>query len=226
MSPRACLLFDLDYTLTASQGAGSAAMRRAFGSEPGTSAALDDLGGAFQGRTDGFIIGEIARRSGVDAASLWARYEDDYPRLLGQELDDRDVRVLPGVTVLLDALAARDDVAFCLATGNSRRAAFLKLERAGLERYFGGGGFGDRHEHRAHMLREAIDAVGWQPGERLVVIGDSEHDVAAAHDVDAIAAGVATGSLSEAQLIDAGADVTLPDLGDLQRTLDALLGAG
>jgi phosphoglycolate phosphatase-like HAD superfamily hydrolase len=74
------------------------------------------------------------------------------------------------------------------------------------------------------MLREGAAALGCQPGERLVVIGDSEHDVTGAHAVGAIAVGVATGDWSEAELAAAGADATLADLGELDRALAALLG--
>ena len=169
---------------------------------------------------------EVARSAGLSLERLRIRFANDYPDLLREELAAREPWVLPGVVALMRALQLRDGVAFCIGTGNSRDAAFMKLARVGLDGYFDGGGFGDQHEARADMLRDAVAFVGWQPGERLVVIGDSEHDVTAAHDIDAIAVGVATGNLSEAQLTHAGADVTLPDLGDLQRTLDAVLGTG
>ncbi len=223
MTQRTCLLFDIDRTLMDGDGAGRAALRRAFALEPGGGEALDSV--AFHGRTDGWTLRQVARSAGLSLERLGARFANDYPGLLREELAAREPWVLPGVVALMQALQARDDVAFCIGTGNSRDAAFMKLARVGLDAYFDGGGFGDRHEHRADMLRDAITFVGWQPGERLVVIGDSEHDVAAAHDVDAIAVGVATGNLSEAQLTDVGADVTLRDLDDLRRTLDALLGA-
>lgn len=219
---RACLLFDLDMTLMVSDGAGSAAMRRAFQQGTGDADAL--AGVAFHGRTDRWIVSEVARRSGADAAQLWDRYRRDYPSLLREELAVRKPRVLAGVRELLDALDIRDDIAYCLATGNQREAAFIKLASVELDDYFGGGGFGDRHERRADMLREAMSGLGWRRGERLVVIGDSEHDVTAAQAVDAVAVAVATGNWSESQLTASGADLVLPDLGDLERALEAVLG--
>ena len=224
MAQRACLLFDIDRTLMDSAGAGGAALRRAFALEPGGGQALDGI--AFHGRTDGWIVREVARSAGLSLERFRERYASDYPGLLREELAARKPWALPGVIELMQALQARDGVAFCIGSGNSRDAAFMKLARVGLDAYFNGGGFGARHDDRAEMLRDASAFVGWQPGERLVVIGDSEHDVAAARAVDAIAVGVATGSLSEVQLAGAGAHVTLPDLGDLRRTLKALLGAG
>ena len=219
---RACVLFDLDMTLMVSDGAGSAAMRRAFERETGVADAL--AGVAFQGRTDRWIVNEVGRRTGVDPAQLWDRYRSDYPPLLRDELAVRNPRVLPGVRELLVALEARDDAVVGLATGNQREASFIKLASVGLDRHFDRGGFGDRHEERADMVREAMAEVGWRPGERLVAIGDSEHDVAAARAVDAVAVGVATGDWSEANLADSGAHIVLPDLGNLGRALRAVLG--
>ncbi len=219
---RACLLFDLDTTLMVSDGAGSAAMSRAF--QEGTRVADALAGVDFHGRTDRWIVNEVARRSGADAAQLWYSYRRDYPPLLREELAVREPRVLPGVRELLDALDLRDDTAYCLATGNQREASFIKLASVELDGYFVGGGFGDRHEQRADMLREAMLELEWWRGERLVVIGDSEHDVTAAQAVDAVAVAVATGNRSEQQLAAIGADVVLPDLGDLERALEAVLG--
>ena len=219
---RACLLFDLDLTLMVSDGAGSAAMRRAFERETGVPDALDGL--SFQGRTDRWIVGEVARRTGADAARLWRRYLDGYPALLREELLARSPHPLPGVRELIGALSERDGVTLGLATGNLREASYLKLASAGLHGCFDRGGFGDDHERRSDMLRDAMAAVGWRPGERLVVIGDTEHDVSAARAVGAVAVGVATGSRSVTELAAAGADTVLPDLGDLERSLEALLG--
>ena len=219
---RVCLLFDLDMTLMVADGAGSAAMRRAFALETHDADPLAGVG--FHGRTDGWIISEVARRSGVEPDRLRVRYEQDYPRFLREELAARRPHVLPGVRELLDALEAHDDAAFCLATGNQREASFAKLAAVGLDRHFDGGGFGDHYEQRSEMLRQAIDHLGWRPGQRLVVVGDSEHDVAGARAVDAFSVAVATGNRSEAELAAFGADAVLPDLDDLDRTLHAMLG--
>lgn len=218
---RTHLLFDLDQTLMASNSAGGNALRRAFDAVPGARDSFEGLN--YQGRTDLWIVRAVAERSGVSEATLMTAYRESYPVLLREELQARDARALPGVVPLLDRLRTLPEVVLGLGTGNWRDMAFVKLGHVGLDRYFETGGFGDRHDNRPDMLREGIAALGWQPGERLVVIGDSEHDMTGATEVDAIGVGVATGDWTEAQLADAGAHATLPDFTDLEGTLTTLL---
>lgn len=58
---------------------------------------------------------------------------------------------------------------------------------------------------------------------RVVVVGDTEHDVAGAVDNGAVAVGVTTGGSDAQQLRDAGAAVVLADLTDTEGVVDALL---
>jgi len=218
---RTHLLFDLDQTLMASNSSGGAAMSRAFEQVPGAAGAFDELN--YQGRTDLWIIRAVAERSGVAESTLMRAFRDDYPRLLREEMSQRNPTALPGVVALLEALAARDEVVLGLGTGNWRETAFVKLGHIELDGYFETGGFGDRHDNRPDMLREGVEALGWEPGERLVVIGDSEHDMTGAAAIGAVAVGVATGAWSQDELAAAGADVALPDLSDLDRAITALL---
>lgn len=219
---RVHLLFDLDGTLMDADGAGGLALRRTMAAIPGAAEAFASI--EFNGRTDRWILREAGRRAGLPESAFLHAYLTTYPRLLVETLAERDPRACPGVPALLAALHARPEVVLALATGNVRDAAYLKLRAIGLDRYFTAGGFGDRHEAREEMLREALVETAWAPGDRVVVIGDTEHDVAAALAIDAVAVGVATGNRSEAVLAAAGAQVTLPDLGDLDRALAVLLG--
>ena len=85
------------------------------------------------------------------------------------------------------------------------------------------GGFGDRHEDRAAITREAARAAGWTPGAPLAHVGDTEHDIRAAHAAGAAAVGVATGAHGLDQLLDADADLLLRDLAGGEGTVEALL---
>ena len=216
---RIYLLFDIDGTLMEAEGAGRAALERAYDEATGISGAMDGI--VFAGRPDQWIISEVERTSGVsiDRETFVPRYLE----ILEEELAARSPRPLPGVIDLLDRLAKRDDVALGLCTGNMRAGAFAKLRSVGIAGYFTAGGFGDWHEDREAITREAARAAGWTPGAPLAHVGDTEHDIRAAHAVGAAAVGVATGAHGLDQLLDADADLLLRDLAGGEGTVEALL---
>ena len=216
---RICILFDIDGTLLHSDGAGGAAMARAF--EASTGRAWPAGRVPFQGRTERWIVSQAAVEVGIPDPRTTAF--EGYEALIREELAAREPYALPGAEQLLSALAGRRDVVMALATGNMRVGAFAKLEAVGLAGVFEGGGFGDEHADRVAMTREAAASLSPQPGDRLVTVGDTEHDIAAAHAIDSFAVGVATGPSSVEELIALGADVALPDFSDLERSLEALL---
>ena len=218
---RSYLLFDIDGTLLNSDGAGRAALERAFAEATGVAGAMANV--AFQGRTDRWILGEVTRHTGIeiDREAFLPRYYE----LLGDELARREPEALPGAHALLEALAARDEAVLGLGTGNLRCGAFLKLAAAGLDGYLQAGGFGDDHLDRAELLREGADAVGWSPGERLVVVGDTEHDVRAGRAIGAFVLAVATGTRTVEELRALDADAVCADLTDLEGVIAVLLEA-
>jgi len=211
------LLFDVDGTLLSAAGAGRRALERAFQTHCGTAAPLRDV--RFNGMTDPGIVRVGLEQLGRAAEpSVVAAILDDYVPLLADELTRADgFQVFPGVTALLDALAAADRAAVGLGTGNLRAGARLKLAHAGLEAYFSFGGFGCDHELRAELLgigaARGAASLGCTPDEcRVVVIGDTPHDVAAARAIGAASLGVGTGGCDAAQMRAAGATWAYDDL--------------
>jgi phosphoglycolate phosphatase-like HAD superfamily hydrolase len=129
---------------------------------------------------------------------------------------------MPGVRDVLDALAFRDGVRMGLGTGNFRRGGELKLRHYEIGEFFPGtpGGFGEDSESRDEVIAAGIARMsnGTKP-DRVVVIGDTPHDVTAAHANGAFALAVATGRNGVDELAACGADVALPDLSDVERVL-------
>ncbi len=217
------VLFDVDLTLIASNGVGSAALTTAFLEVLGVE--LDRSTFDFQGRTDRSIQRELARRAGVLPA-----YEERRDRLvesyLGHlvgEVERRPPRLLPGVFEAVLRLEA-EGLAVGLVTGNVERGARIKLAPTGLDPHFPAGGFGDRHEERADVVREAIAACSARSGDTfdpadVVVVGDTERDLWAGRDAGTRTVGVATGSRPVAWLADCGAGLVLEDL----TAIDALV---
>jgi phosphoglycolate phosphatase-like HAD superfamily hydrolase len=136
---------------------------------------------------------------------------EEYLRLLQAELSRADnYRVLPGVTKLLDSLAGIPNLAIGLGTGNVRRGAYAKLARGALDGAFAFGGFGCDAEDRIELLRAGAVRGAEQLGVpldscRVVVIGDTPKDVAAAKGIGAPCIGVETGGFTTADLTACGA---------------------
>jgi phosphoglycolate phosphatase-like HAD superfamily hydrolase len=197
------LLFDIDGTLMDSGGAGRRAIERAFERIHGRGDACAAL--AFGGMTDRAIaragLGAIGAEPSPEAidAVLAA-----YLEALGEELSAREAIVHPGVAAALDA-AASSGAAVGLGTGNLRDGARLKLSRVGLYHRFAFGGFGCDDELRPALLRagavRGAQALGASLAAcRVVVIGDTPKDVAAAQAIGAECVAVATGSFSPGTL--------------------------
>jgi phosphoglycolate phosphatase-like HAD superfamily hydrolase len=111
---------------------------------------------------------------------------------------------------------SRPSIAVGLGTGNVRAGARVKLERVGIYEQFAFGGFGCDHEDRVELIRHGarsgarlLDA----PLEkcRVVVIGDTPKDVAAAKGIGAVCIGVGTGHFTPQALAATGADFAFPD---------------
>ena len=93
--------------------------------------------------------------------------------------------VLEGVEELLLSLC-RNGFLLGITTGAVEAAAHIKLARAGLNRFFSFGGYGSDSADRGELTRKAIDRAGVILGSpldppRVLVLGDTPKDVAAAH---------------------------------------------
>ena len=223
---RTIVLFDLDGTLLAVP-ADRELVTRALHSATGVADLAERM--RWSGRTDRWIAEEAARLAELANDGIFERYTGAYSDALRETLAGMpDACALPGARALLEALAARDDTVLGVSTGNLRRNAEAKLAHAGLARYLEPlrGAFGDTHLDRNDVVAEAARECGYRPGDRLVVVGDTEFDVRAGLAADALAIGVTTGSRTAEELRAAGAWVVLPDLVDIRSALRAILGEG
>ena len=226
------LLFDIDGTLVTTAGCGRRALERAFGARYGRSAVLRDVG--FDGMTDRAIVRAGLRALGENPedprleAAIDALLADYIPLLVEEIAETAEFRLHRGVREVLDATAGRPGVAVGLGTGNVRAGAEAKLAPLGVLHHFGFGGFGCDHEERNVIVR-----LGAERGAatlavplaacRVVVIGDTPRDVAAAHAIGAQAIGVGSARFTAEQLVACGAARAFADLAGPD-VLAALLG--
>ena len=213
------ILFDIDGTLITARGAGMAAMKKTVWQMFEITDCPDI---PCHGRTDRAIIAELFAEIGRDLETDWEPFVTAYCENLAQSLIECDGRVLPGVVMLLEQLADRDDVHLGLLTGNLAAAASIKLQHFGLDHHFTFGGFGDQHANRDDVASVAALASAESAGDRFSsdrvwVIGDTVHDVTCGKSIGAKTLAVETGGHVKSKLISASPDLLLPDLSDPSR---------
>jgi phosphoglycolate phosphatase-like HAD superfamily hydrolase len=212
------LLFDIDGTLVSSSGTGRRALDRAFGAEHGRA---DACNFNFDGMTDGSIvrqglaaIGAPISQPAVDA--VLARYLE----FLAEEVEqapNESYRLHAGMRRAVETGLSTSGVAVGLGTGNVREGARIKLTRVDIYHCFRFGGFGSDADDRAVLVRRGAERGAEQLGLpveecRVVVIGDTPKDIAAAQANQADSVGVATGRYSVDALRASGATYAFPDL--------------
>ncbi len=228
MTP-ALILFDIDGTLLLSGRAGLRAMSRAFEDAFGITDAFK--GESFGGRTDSYLVSKALKQAGVpDTGENHDRFRDTYLPLLAEEIQhpgQGHKGLMPGARELLDALQDYQHLHLALLTGNYREAAAIKLQHFEIWDFFAWGAFSDDHYDRNELVPIArsraetydipADAI-----QRVIVIGDTPHDIECARVAGARSIAVATGGYTMEQLKDAGANEVLKDLTDTARVLSLL----
>ncbi len=204
------LLFDIDGTLVTTDGVGRRAIERAFELRHGR---RDVVSFSYAGMTDKAIV-----RDGLLAMNRRFATEQEmhaemdatlafYLQVLEEEATagHQGIRLHPGISAALDAAEARRGVALGLGTGNLREGARIKLGHAGIYHRFTFGGFADDSIDRTEILaagaRRGAEQLGLPLHQcRVVVVGDTPKDIAAAKGIGADCVAVATGMHSVAEL--------------------------
>ncbi len=212
------VLFDLDGTALTfegpSPGPGRTALEQVMREVHGIERATDGIRVA--GGTDRAIARAMLRKAGADerdeaVSAVLAAYE----ARLRSILETRRYRPVGDVAGAVRELEARGAVVG-IATGNTRAGAALKLGSAGLTSVFDAdrGGYGCEAELRADIVRLAAARCTSGVAPTVVVVGDTEHDVAAARAVGARVVGVAISVAARAELQAARADAVVEACGD------------
>ncbi|MFC0532820.1 HAD family hydrolase [Phytohabitans kaempferiae] len=227
---RRLVLWDIDHTLIETRGLGTQLYRQAF--EVVAGRPLEHVVEP-TGRTELAIFAETLERHGIESsANLERQYAAELVRQYESHIDElcSQGRILPGAADVLVALAELPWPVQTVLTGNLRGVAVVKLRAFGLGQHidFDAGAYGEDDSERARLVPVAQERAGARYGtaftrDNTVVVGDTANDVRAAHDGGAAIVGVATGRDSADELRDAGAELVVPDLTDLNRILAGLM---
>jgi phosphoglycolate phosphatase-like HAD superfamily hydrolase len=211
------VLFDIDGTLTRGIGPHHRrALENAVRQITGVAATTENI--PVHGMLDNVILTTMMQAAGIpddEAARALPAIIEAAQELYLEGVPDLRDRVCPGVEDLLDELARRGAVR-ALVTGNLTRIAWHKLSRAGLDRHFAFGAFGEMAPTRGELAKLAITQALREgriaPGARISLIGDAITDVEAAHAAGIQAIAVRTGITPYEDLIAACPHHLLEDL--------------
>ncbi len=224
------VLFDIDGTILLAHGAGRRSVHQAM---------VDVFGATgpqhhpFDGKTDPQIVQELGTMAGISEHVIQERMTvalDRYYEYLVADITGTPdtVQLLPGVTTLLDALDAHPDVMLGLLTGNIEPGAALKLRAVNIapERFVVGAYGSDAPSRPAlpaiAQSRAAAHLGAAVPGSRIVIIGDTPHDLTCGKEIGARAIGVETGRFRAAELAPYGPLAVFADLTDTHAVVAAI----
>lgn len=220
------LLFDIDWTLITTGGAGDRAIKLVIEKRYGVQDDLHDL--EIAGRTDSFIAASVLKKYGAEPTrENIDTFLDEYIAFLAEELPKREGHVMPGVREILERMQTESERVLGLLTGNVERGAKLKLSRYALWDFFEFGAFADDSDDRNKLgpfaQKRACERHRHDfPASHIDVIGDTGHDVACGKAFGARTIAVATGSWTTEQLAKSEPDFLFDDFSDVDRVLDTL----
>lgn len=229
--PRTLILWDIDHTLIENGGVSKATYALAFellaGRAPSARPVTD-------GRTDFQIMHELLSANSVDTEKYVeiAQFEGVLVEAMERNAPQLPLHghILPGVIEALEALSAMPSIVQSVLTGNIASNARVKLSAFNLDGWvdLDVGGYGSDDKNRSNLVNTAQWKVLKKYGTTFdrsstILIGDTPLDVKAAREGGARIIAVATGVYSASQLAEAGADVTLDSLADLNRFMTTLV---
>ena len=221
------ILFDIDGTLVhASQlhvNAFEYTMKAVFG----ISTIMDWPNS--QGRTDPWIIQELARKAGVSDANISRNMIlalDTLAKYYESHQKEETGKILPGGTELLHEIDERK-VLRGLVTGNVEAIAFMKLRHFDLHTGFACGGFGDNHIERSVLIRLAIKIATEKyhfetNGKNIIYVADTPFDIQAAHDAGVRAIAVKTSASQNLNFESVKPELILKDLSEKKEFFEFL----
>ena len=235
--PSPVVLWDIDGTLVRSNGGRVAvtaflrALRLSCQLERDLPYPIDS-----GGKTDPQIALEMLAAASIvepDALRVLDAFGPAYLAELQRQRDAlvTDLRVLPGVSTILEQLSQRG-VVQSLLTGNLEPVARLKLACAGIDRSidFDLGAYGSDHADRSCLVPIVRGRLRQRFGEGadqmpMVVVGDTPRDIACARAGGVPAIAVATGNFTREQLAPHQPDALFDDLSHTEAVLEVLLEA-
>lgn len=218
-------LFDIDWTLLkGGNRIHGQAFAHAFLTVWNVPASADDIN--HQGMTDKQIYVEVLLRRGMSedvALRSFPVAKEVMVEYYNTHQHEDESPPLPGVVNTLDRLVAAE-IPRGLLTGNTREIALSKLQKAGLDRYFSFGAFGDLTARRAELVEVArthYQRIHSRSGN-FCIIGDAPRDIECAKQTGIPVVAVASGQYSKVELEKYSPDLALASLEETETLMSFL----
>jgi phosphoglycolate phosphatase len=205
-------LFDIDGTLLLSKDRTHRyALHRAMLDVYGVETTIDGI--AYHGKTDVGILRAALERAGITTEVITLRMPEalEVMRLDATEKADRFTpNVLPGIREVLELLRGSGKL-LGVTSGNLELIGWLKVQAAGLRKFFEFGRFADECELREDIFRAGIAEVQRRLGSsaKVCFVGDTPDDVRAARSAGGRIIAVGTGIFKVEDLFSHGPDATI-----------------
>ncbi|MEI7580005.1 MAG: HAD hydrolase-like protein [bacterium] len=223
---RKLLLFDIDKTLITSKTKTKSRFTEAIKSTYGIEGSTQQIQNQGHGMTDQEIVIEILHANKVPdkiihtKLDLCLRWMIDNYRILSK---DEFIEPLIGVSDSLEYFT-QNKCLLGLVTGNLEPIAHYKLKKAGIDRFFQLGGYGNEALLRKDLvkiaLQKAKDQFHYSEISNTILIGDAPQDMIAAKVNRIIPVGVLTGVYNREELLSTGAKLVINDLTNFQQILE------
>ena len=227
---RKLVLFDIDGTLISSGKGALASLKRAIEKHAGKEPEV--LYHDTAGKTDRLIIRNLLRKISVEENRIPAMtveivrsYLEILPHLYNKE---NDARMFPGAGDIVRSLHQRRDIVLGLITGNVEEGARIKLNPFGLNQYFAFGAFGSDAIERddlpsiARMRAEKFCPEGFD-GDRVVIVGDTIHDVTCGRGIGARAIAVVRREENRKEILDAAPYFVCSGFDDYKTVIERIM---
>ncbi len=200
------VLFDIDGTLLSVNSINRRILMEALREVYGTEGSAGTHN--FAGKMDSVIIYEVLQNTGLSDGSIAEKFDkakETYIEMFRMQAKPSDIILMQGIRELLDKLSASSAVMLGLLTGNFEGSGRHKLLMPDINHYFSFGAFADDAASRNELPQVAVDKAYQLTGEKfsdqnIIIIGDTEHDIACARVLNAKSIAVATGTYSSAEL--------------------------
>ncbi|MFZ4524390.1 MAG: HAD family hydrolase [Chlorobium sp.] len=200
------VLFDIDGTLLSMNTVNRTILADALKEVYGTAGSTGTHN--FAGKMDRSIIYEVLQNAGLGEREIAEKFDQakvTYIEMFRTQAKPSDVLLMQGIRELLDKLSGHQELMLGLLTGNFEESGRHKLRLPEINHFFPFGAFADdglsRNELPLVAVQKAYQLSGITFSEHnIIIIGDTEHDIACARVLNAKSIAVATGTYSTEEL--------------------------